>query len=77
LIAYEPAGKINVPTLIVQGGCDELVPLHQSRRLAEALAGPTRLEILPDADHQFTKAEDFHKMIGLIVEWLTTYLPDR
>ena len=77
LIAYEPARKIEVPTLIVQGDCDELVPLHQSRLLMESLAGPTRLELLSGADHQFSRAEDFRTMTSLIVDWLALYLPSK
>ena len=73
-IAYEPAERITVPTLIVQGERDECVPLHQSRRLYDALRGPKRLILLPDADHQFTRAEDFHQMTTLISDWLVSHL---
>jgi dipeptidyl aminopeptidase/acylaminoacyl peptidase len=73
-IAYEPARSINAPTLIVQGDRDEHVPLHQSRQLYEALRAEKRLELLPGADHQFTKREDFTRMTTLIADWLTTYL---
>ena len=73
-IAYEPASRIVAPTLIVQGACDELVPLHQSQRLLEALRGPKRLDLLPEADHQFTRAEDFRTMTGAIAEWLVGHL---
>ena len=73
-IAYEPARLIRIPTLIVQGDCDEYVPLHQSRRLLDALAGPKRLEMLPGADHQFTKAPDFQRMLGLLTDWVERYL---
>jgi pimeloyl-ACP methyl ester carboxylesterase len=75
LIAYEPARRIEAPTLIVQGDADELVPLHQSRRLVESLAGVKRLALLPGADHQFTKEEDFGTMTSLLVDWVTSYLP--
>jgi pimeloyl-ACP methyl ester carboxylesterase len=74
LIAYEPARRIDAPTLVVQGDCDELVPIHQSRRLIQSLAGTARLELLPGADHQFTRAEDFRTMISLIIEWMTGHL---
>lgn len=73
-IAYEPARKIDAPTLIVQGDGDELVPLHQSRRLLESLAGMKRLELLPGADHQFSKAEDFRMMTSLLTEWVSLHL---
>ena len=58
-IAYGPAEHITVPTLIVQGEQDECVPLHQSRRLRDALGGPKRLDLLPGADHQFSRGRTF------------------
>ena len=73
-IAYGPAEHITVPTLIVQGEQDECVPLHQSRRLRDALGGPKRLDLLPGADHQFTRGEDFRQMTILINDWLLTHL---
>ena len=73
-IAYGPAEHITVPTLIVQGERDECVPLHQSRRLRDALRGPKRLDLLPAADHQFSRGEDFHQMTSSIVDWLVTHL---
>jgi pimeloyl-ACP methyl ester carboxylesterase len=76
-IAYGPAEHITVPTLIVQGEQDECVPLHQSRCLHEALRGPKKLILLVDADHQFTRAEDFHHMTTAISDWLVTHLPTK
>jgi pimeloyl-ACP methyl ester carboxylesterase len=76
-IAYEPATRITAQTLIVQGDRDELVPLHQSRRLFDSLKGPKRLDLLPGADHQFTKGEDFRSMTTAIVDWMATYLGPR
>ena len=72
-IAYEPARTIAVPTLIVQGDHDEYVPLHQSQRLFEALPGPKRLDILPGADHRFTKPPDFQRMLTLLTEWVSRH----
>ena len=73
-IAYDPATHITTPTLIVQGESDELVPLHQSRRLREVLRGPKRLDMLPGADHQFTRGEDFRSMTTAITDWMIKYL---
>jgi len=73
-VAYEPATRITAPTLIVQGDCDELVPLHQSRQLMDALQGPKRLDLLPGADHQFSRAEDFRTMTTAIADWLVLHL---
>ncbi len=73
-IAYDPAKTITAPTLIVQGDQDECVPLHQSQQLAAALTCPSHMELLPGADHQFTKVADFNRMTTLIADWLTTHL---
>lgn len=73
-IAYEPARSITAPTIIVQGDHDEHVPLHQSRQLYEALQVTKHLELIPGADHQFTKSEDFTRMTTMIADWLTKHL---
>lgn len=72
--AYKAAGAIQAPVLIVQGECDEYVPLHQSCRLFEAIRAEKRLEILPGANHRFTKPEDFQAMTNLLVDWLVRHL---
>jgi pimeloyl-ACP methyl ester carboxylesterase len=74
-IAYDPARLITAPTVIVQGDKDEHVPLHQSRRLYEALQAEKRLELVPGADHQFTKRDDFTRMTNVIADWLMEHLP--
>jgi len=71
---YKAAESIQAPVLIVQGDCDELVPLHQSRRLFDILTGEKRLDLLPGADHGFTKGEDFRTMTHSIAEWLVQHL---
>ncbi len=73
-IAYIPARSIMAPTVIVQGDQDEHVPLHQSRRLYEALRVKKHLEMVPGADHQFTKSQDFTRMTQVIADWLTQHL---
>jgi len=73
-IAYDPAQSITAPTIIVQGDKDEHVPLHQSRRLYAALRINKHLEMLPGADHQFTKREDFNRMTTILADWLILHL---
>ena len=72
--AFKAAAAIQASTLIVQGEQDEYVPLHQSRRLLEALNGKKRLEILPGADHGFTRGEDFRTMTKLLADWMITHV---
>lgn len=56
--ASSPAGapQPTMPTLLVHGGADQLVPVGQAHRLAarrEAAGLPTQLAIFPDAPHGF------------------------
>jgi len=44
------------------------------RRLLDALRGPKRLDLLPHADHQFTRGEDFRTMTTAMTDWLVRYL---
>jgi pimeloyl-ACP methyl ester carboxylesterase len=71
---YKAAEAVHAPALIVQGDADEYVPLHQSRRLLEALKSEKELRILHGADHGFTKAEDFRTMTTLLAEWMFRHL---
>ena len=66
---YECAKKINIPTLIVHGDCDETVPLEQSKKTSK-LINNCRLEIIKGADHRYTKPEYFKKIINLISEFI-------
>ena len=50
--AWERLGAIRVPTLVVAGDADRLVPPENSRRIAEAIPG-ARLVLLPGAGHLF------------------------
>ena len=66
---YECAERINVPTLIVHGDCDETVPLEQSKKTSKLIKN-CRLEIIKGADHRYTKPEHFNKIIDLISEFI-------
>ena len=73
-IAYRPAEQISAPTLIVQGDQDEFIPLHQSRQLFDALHVSKRMDLLPGADHQFTRGDDFQRMTTSITGWFAKHL---
>lgn len=72
--AYKAAESIRAPVLIVQGDRDESVPLHQSRRLFDAIRTEERLELVSGADHRFSTPEDFQTMTRLLADWLSTHL---
>jgi len=67
--AYEIAEKIGCPVLIVHGDADDVVPVEQSIKL-EKLIKNCRLEIIRGADHDYSREEDFERMIKLISEFI-------
>tara|TARA_Y100000310_G_scaffold345354_2_gene464087 strand:- start:3533 stop:4291 length:759 start_codon:yes stop_codon:yes gene_type:complete len=66
---YEVAKQIKIPTIIVHGDKDESVPVEQSKKIVEIFE-KGKLEIIKNADHGFSKPEDFEEMIRLISEFV-------
>jgi len=68
---------ISNPVLIVHGDADEDVPVEQSRELFRRLQSPKALVVLPGADHEFSRPEDFARMIDLLASGMVARLrPD-
>ena len=65
----EAARQITVPWLLVHGLADDVVPPRESRDLCEIAAGPTRLEMIEEADHVFSGAAT-DRMVRLVVDWV-------
>lgn len=72
--AYEAARTIGAPVLVVHGQQDELVPIHQIHRLERALPGDSKVVLLPEADHQFGRPEDFRRMTVQLADWMQVHL---
>ena len=72
--AFNAAEQITVPTRIVHGEKDELVPIHQIQRLERSFPGEKELHLLEGANHHFGRPEDFRKMTNLLGEWMVKFL---
>ncbi len=66
---YEAAKKIKIPTLIVHGDNDKIVPIEQSQKTASLMEN-CRLEVIEGADHRYSKPEDFERMLVLISQFI-------
>jgi uncharacterized protein len=64
----ELIATVDVPTLVVVGEDDRIVPPELSRRVHEAAAGPSRLVVVGGADHNDASLLDGDVLIGAIVE---------
>lgn len=73
---YEADQNIKIPTLIVHGDEDETVPIGQSKKTASLIQN-CRLEIIEGADHTYSKAEHFEKMLDLISEFIVGQSQDK
>ena len=71
---FDCAQTITIPTLIVHGDADELVPIQQIHRLEQSLAGEKRLHLLTGANHHFARPEDFRTMTLLLSGWMAQHL---
>ncbi len=71
---YDAAKDVKAPTLVAQGAQDEYVPPRQILRLSESLGGPNSVAWLPDADHHFSRPEDFRLMTTLLSNWVADHL---
>jgi hypothetical protein len=67
---YHEAALIQSPTLIVHGDADVDVPVDQSRHLFDLIQSKKKIEIIPGAGHDFSRAEDFEQMVRQIAVWL-------
>lgn len=68
--AYQAASRLRIPTIVVHGERDELIPVEQARRIYDRIPVEKALHILPGADHRFSSPADFHRMTTLLAGWL-------
>lgn len=69
---YDAAKKIKIPTLIIHGDADTVVPLGQSKKLASYIKD-SKLLILSGCGHHF-EGEDFEKSNKEFVKFVVEHL---
>ncbi len=67
---YKTAKKIQIPTLVVHGDKDKIVPIKQSKKTSKIIKN-CKLEIIKECDHRYTKPEHLQKAVELITEFIT------
>ena len=72
--AYAALSRIQVPTLVVHGDQDELIPRPQIDRLLATLNTTKELNLIEGADHQFGRPEEFRLMTNHLAQWMVTHL---
>lgn len=67
---YKAGAHIHIPTLILHGTADTSVPFEQSKKLFKKIKN-SRLVLLENADHFFSKPEHFHKMLETVTGFIS------
>ena len=72
--AYAVLPHIQMPTLIVHGAQDELIPRPQIDRLLTTLTTTKQLQLIEGAGHQFGQPEEFRLMTNHLAKWMMKYV---
>lgn len=72
--AHHAAQALRVPTILVHGDRDEVIPVTQSEELYRHIRAEKALHVIPGADHRFSQPDQFRRAIELLVSWLRQYL---
>jgi fermentation-respiration switch protein FrsA (DUF1100 family) len=68
--------RVDVPTLVVAGSADTIVPMSQSRRIHAAAPGPKQLVIVEGAGHNDYALLAGAELIESVVAFLGEHVPD-
>lgn len=63
-------GSVRVPTLVVAGDSDSIVPVGQSREVFAAAPGPKQLLVIPGADHNDLNLVAGSEMINQVAAFI-------
>ena len=72
--AYAALPHIKVPTLVVHGDQDELIPRLQIDRLLATLNTTKQLQLIEGAGHQFGRPEEFRLLTNYLTQWMVQHL---
>lgn len=62
--------SLQLPTLIMHGDADTVVPVEQAHSLAAAAAGPVREVIFPGVGHRFEEPGALKELLDTLHDWL-------
>ena len=70
---YEAAPKIKIPTLIVHGDADQIVPVEQSLKTSKLIPN-CELVIIKGANHRYTEADHTEQMRKAIEDFILKHI---
>lgn len=70
--AYQVAPSIDIPTYILHGDRDEVVPMSQSEKLVQLLP-QGELEVIEGADHNFDRPGEKERIVAKLVDFVACH----
>ena len=70
---YKAAPKIHIPTLIVHGDADAIVPVEQSLKTSKLIPN-CKLVIVKGASHRYTESDHAEQMLKAIGDFILEYI---
>ncbi|OGK41508.1 hypothetical protein A2954_00710 [Candidatus Roizmanbacteria bacterium RIFCSPLOWO2_01_FULL_37_12] len=72
-LGYDVASQIKIPTLIVHGDADPVVPVEQSVKTSKLIPN-CKLVLIKGADHTYTNPDHFKVMSNTFAEFISSYI---
>lgn len=70
--SFDPADLLKAnhkPLLVVHGDMDEIIPVEEAYKVRDLSSDRVDLEIVPNADHMFSREEDRRDISRMAVNW--------
>ena len=71
--SYDPReaiGALTIPGLIVHGDADEIIPVEEAYQAHRLNPKQTRLTVISEADHMFSRKTHRVQVVDTVVAWL-------
>jgi putative redox protein len=71
--SYDPReaiGSLTIPGLIVHGDADEIIPVEEAYQAHRLNSKQTRLAVIPEADHMFSRKTHRVQVVDTVVAWM-------
>ena len=68
------AKKIKIPTLIIHGKKDDIVPHSHSKELYQLIKGPKKLILIENADHLFNFFDEKNSKVDMVIKYIKIWL---
>lgn len=74
---FKAIGSFKKPLLVIHGDRDDIVPVDEALQAHKRNPAAITLEIIPGADHMFSREDHRRQVSGLVADWFTLLVHDK